>query len=194
MRRCVPSDAGTARPSASQTPRREPNPFWRFSLQVYRRPGVEAALLALQDRCGTDTNLLLYACWLASGGRTLDQRSLRRTMAAVARWQAEAVQPLRRARRAVKAAGAELPSGWAAELRQRLGRLELDLEYLEQHILFVLSQQLPPPRRPQDPRTAAQANIKRYLGLLGLESDGAAWADVTGLLDACQLPPRLPRR
>mgnify|MGYP001460985468 CR=1 FL=1 len=47
----------------SERPRREPNGFWRFSLTVYRRPGVEAALLALQERCGSDTNLLLYACW-----------------------------------------------------------------------------------------------------------------------------------
>ena len=172
----------------SERPRREPNGFWRFSLTVYRRPGVEAALLALQERCGSDTNLLLYACWLASRGQALDQRRWRQTMTAVARWQAEAIQPLRRARRAVKAAGADLPPGWAAELRQRLGRLELDLEYLEQHTLFTLAQQLPPPRRALAPRAAAVASITRYLELLGLGADGAAdrvdGAELGCLLDA----------
>ena len=168
----------------SERPRREPNAFWRYSLAVYRRPGVEAALLALQDRCGSDTNLLLYACWLASRGQALDQRRWRQTMAAVAHFQVEAIQPLRRARRAVKAAGAELPSGWAAELRQRLGRLELDLEYLEQHTLFTLAQQLPPPRRALAPRAAAVASITRYLGLLGLAGEVAAGAELSCLLDA----------
>ena len=168
----------------SERPRREPNAFWRYSLAVYRRPGVEAALLALQDRCGSDTNLLLYACWLASRGQALDQRRWRQTMAAVAHFQVEAIQPLRRARRAVKAAGAELPSGWAAELRQRLGRLELDLEYLEQHTLFTLAQQLPPPRRALAPRAAAIASLKRYFGLLDAAPEVADCAELTPLLAA----------
>ena len=100
----------------SERAQREPNALWRYSLAVYRRPGVEAALLSLQERFGTDTNLLLYACWLALRGQALDQRQWRQAMAAVAQWQAEAIQPLRRARRAAKAAAAGLPPGWAAQL------------------------------------------------------------------------------
>jgi uncharacterized protein (TIGR02444 family) len=34
--------------------------FWRFSLALYARPGVAAALLGLQDRAGRDVNLVLY--------------------------------------------------------------------------------------------------------------------------------------
>ena len=191
---CVPFDPATPEPCAPKRVRRESNAFWRFSLTVYRLPGVEAALLALQDRCGTDTNLLLYCCWLASVGRSPDRRSLRRAMAAVARWQAEAIQPMRRARRTVKATGAELPPGWAADLRQRLGRLELDLEYLEQHTLFGLAQQLPPSHRTLASRAAAQASITRYLGLLGLAPEAAVRAELTCLLDACRLQPGLQRR
>lgn len=168
----------------SERPRREPNPFWRYSLAVYSRPGVEAALLALQQRCGTDTNLLLYACWLASRGQAPDQRRWRQAMAAVARWQAEAIQPLRRARHAVKAAAPGLPSGWGTELRQRLGRVELDLEYLEQHTLFTLAQQLPPPRRALAPRAAARASLGRYFGLLGLDAALLDGAELRCLLDA----------
>ena len=98
------------------------------------------------------------------------------------------MQPLRRARRAVKAAAAELPPGWAADLRQRLGRLELDLEYLEQHMLFGLAQQLPPSRRSLAPRVAAQASITRYLALLGLASEAATCAELGCLLDAALIP------
>ena len=50
--------------------------FWAFSLEVYGRPGVAPACLALQDRHGLDVNLLLFCCWAASQGVTLDQRTL----------------------------------------------------------------------------------------------------------------------
>lgn len=168
----------------SERPQREPNPFWRYSLALYRRAGVEAALLALQQRCGTDTNLLLYACWLASRGQALDQRRWRQAMAAVAPWQAEAIQPLRRARHALEAAAPGLPPGWGAELRQRLARVELDLEYLEQHTLFTLAQQLRPPRRALAPRAAARASLGRYFGLLGLDAALLDGAELRCLLDA----------
>jgi uncharacterized protein (TIGR02444 family) len=40
--------------------------FWRFSLALYSRPGVAAALLELQDRAGANVNLVLYALWLGA--------------------------------------------------------------------------------------------------------------------------------
>lgn len=173
------------RAPAAGRPHLAPHAFWRHSLRVYRLPGVEAALLAMQDEWGTDTNMLLYCCWLADAGRALDRRHLRRAMSAVARWQAEVIQPLRRARRAVKAGAAALPPEWAADLRRRLGRLELDLEYLEQCSLLELSRQLPPPRRPQPQRAAAQASIARYLDLLALPEEAAISSHVTIVLEAC---------
>ena len=41
--------------------------FWTFSLEFYRRKGVERALLQLQETAGADVNLLL-ALWRASLG------------------------------------------------------------------------------------------------------------------------------
>ena len=146
-------------------------------------------MLALQDQWGTDTNVLLYCCWLAGAGRALDKRQLRRAMAAMASWQAEVIQPVRRVRRAVKAAAAALPPEWGADLRRRIGRLELDLEYLEQRSLYDLAQQLPPARA-LPPRAAAQASIARYLALLALPAEVATSAPVGTLLDACWPPPR----
>jgi uncharacterized protein (TIGR02444 family) len=165
--------------------RHEANAFWRFSLRSYRLPGVEVALLALQEEAGTDTNLLLWCCWQASLGRALDRRTLKRAMAAVARWQADVIAPLRRARRSLKAAPQGLPDGFAADLRQRIGAAELDMEYAEQRVLFELARALPPVARPTAPRKAAQTGVARYLDLLGTVATPAIVRRLDTLIDAC---------
>ncbi len=168
---------------------REPNAFWRYSLHAYRLPGVEAACLALQDGWATDTNLLLYCCWLGSTGRPLDKRFLRRAMAAVARLQAEIIQPLRQVRRALKTMSTDLPEGSAPDLRKRIAAVELDLEFLEQCALFHQAQNLPPLARRRPPRVAAQASIERYLALLQVPPGTRARQHAETLLDACFATP-----
>ena len=165
--------------------RHEPNPFWRFSLRAYRLPGVEDALLRLQDEAGTDTNILLWCCWLASLGRSLDTRTLRRARAATARWQSEVIVALRLARRSLKRAPQGLPDGWAADLRRRIGAVELDMEYAEQRALFALTQALAPPARASAPRDAARASIERYLDLLGAVATPASARRVDTIICAC---------
>ena len=165
--------------------RHEPHPFWRFSLRTYRLPGVEPALLALQDDAGTDTNLLLWCTWLAARGRALDKRALRQAMATVARWQSDVILPLRHARRALKSAPQGLPDGWADDLRRRIGVVELDMEYAEQRALFVLAQALPAVEPAAPSREAAQASIARYLDLLGAVVTPAIERSVGVVLDAC---------
>jgi uncharacterized protein (TIGR02444 family) len=174
--------------------RRVPNSFWRWSLRIYRLPGVESALLALQDGAGTDTNLLLWCCWQAGEGRALDRRTLRRSMAATARWQSEVIVPLRRARRALGRAPQGLPDGWAGELRKRIGAVELDMEYAEQRALFELALSLPPLVRTLAPRDAALASIARYLGLLGAEVAPAVQRLVEVVIDACWPAPNAALR
>lgn len=169
--------------------RRESNAFWRFSLHAYRLPGVEAACLGLQDGWATDTNLLLYCCWLGSTGRTLDKRGLRRAMAAVARLQDEVIRPLRQVRRILKAMSADLPEEWAPDLRKRIGAVELDLEYLEQCLLAQQAQALAPPARRLPLRAAAQANLARYLALLKVPPGTLAQQCTETLVEACFPPP-----
>jgi uncharacterized protein (TIGR02444 family) len=168
---------------------RAPNALWRYSLHAYRLPGVEAACLALQDGWATDTNLLLLCCWMGSTGRALDKRGLRRAMATVARLQAEAILPLRQVRRALKAAPPGLPLEWGAELRQRIGAVELDLEYLEQAALFQQAQTLSPAAGPLPHRAAARASIGRYLALLAVPPRAIEQRHIETLLDACFPPP-----
>jgi uncharacterized protein (TIGR02444 family) len=150
--------------------RREPFAFWCFSLRTYRQPGVADACLALQDECGADVNLLLYCCWLGSARRRLDAKSARSAIAAVARWQDEIVQPLRRARRAIR----KDPAGEVAEaallLRRKIAAAELDAEYLEQRLLAAEAKRATvAAATAMPPKRIAAANLEDYLAALGVQ-------------------------
>jgi uncharacterized protein (TIGR02444 family) len=116
------------------------NPFWDYSVELYRRPGVEAACLELQRRHGLDVNLVLLCCWQASRGGRLDQALLSRANEVVASWQAEVVRPLRALRRRLKARLAdpepgsvvELWPGLASAIREQALALEIAGEHLTQ--------------------------------------------------------------
>jgi uncharacterized protein (TIGR02444 family) len=47
---------------------RQGSPFWRFSLRLYRAPGVGDACIVLQEETGVDVNLLLFLLWQAKSG------------------------------------------------------------------------------------------------------------------------------
>jgi uncharacterized protein (TIGR02444 family) len=130
--------------------------FWRFSLALYVRPGVAAALLALQDRAGHDVNLILYGLWLgAVRGQRCDTVGLDAAQAAIAPLNAAVVTPLRQLRRQLKgAAGPDL-----AALRRRLARLELEAERRVQYRLAMLAATASPARADGDGLAAAEANL-----------------------------------
>lgn len=165
--------------------RRTSHPLWRFSLRVYRREGVEQACLGLQSACGADVNLLLLCCWMGIRRKTLGEPFLRRVMAAVSRWQSEVVQPLRRARRALKQAGIGAPRAWRVHLREPVSRLELEAEYVEQRVLARLAALAPPRPRSATAEQAVSANLENYLGLLGTPIGVAAKRRLQTLRSAC---------
>lgn len=100
-----------------------PSALWDYALALYAAPGVEAACLALQDRCGADVNLVLFACWVGAGGRQVDAERLAEARDEALAWQTELVGPLRAARRGLKQ---RLP-GLAAPVRARLEVVRTDL-------------------------------------------------------------------
>ena len=105
------------------------NPLWTFSVQVYDRPGVKEACLALQDEAGADVNLLMFFCWLAQSGRgRLTRAEVQKAMAIVAVWRVQVLTPLRRVRRRLKAGGRSDEAG----LREKLLAVELAAEKIEQ--------------------------------------------------------------
>jgi uncharacterized protein (TIGR02444 family) len=144
------------------------NPFWEYSLELYARPGVEAACLELQRRHGLDVNLVLLCCWQASRGVELDAAALREAHDAVASWQAEVVRLLRALRQRLKArlvdpeprSVVERWPGLAAGIRERALALEIDGERLAQLGLQRAVEGLSP-SAPPGPALAC-VNLRRY--------------------------------
>jgi len=174
---------------------RKANPFWRWSLRVYRAPGVQEACLALQDRCGADVNLLLFCGWVGLAGRALDQRLLRQATACVGRWQAEVVAPLRAVRRTLKHGASTGPTAEPAlALRRRIAALELEAESVEQALLFELACGWPAPARPKRPPVAVAAGLERYLaGLPGAPQPPDPRHLATLVEACCATPAARPR-
>lgn len=144
------------------------NPFWDYAVDLYRRPGVEAACLDLQARHGLDVNLALLCCWLGVRGVMADEASLARIAAAAEAWQEAFVRPLRAVRSRLKADLADPRSGSIAArwpeltsgLRRRVLALEIDGERLEQLLLAELAADL---RSAAPPGIElAGANLQRY--------------------------------
>jgi len=159
-------------------------PLWNFSVSVYRREGVAAACLSLQERRDADVNLLLYCCWLgAEGCRTLDADRLRRASAEVERWHREVVRSLRAVRKRLKANPEPASGEQAARLRRSIGAVELEAERIEQ----ILLQRLPmPPGRDNatldDRISCGSDNAHRYLGSLGSDLNDLDISDLRALL------------
>lgn len=105
------------------------NPLWKYACQVYSQPGVEAALLELQDEHRADINLILQALWLASEGQAW-------TTACIPidyyKWMEEHVLPLRQMRRSMKV-------DWPKQegFRQQVKKLELKAEQYALGLLFA---------------------------------------------------------
>ncbi len=114
------------------------NPLWEFSIWVYELPGVQKALLALQDRMGADVNMVLFCVWLAyrgSNGNDLAQ-NLSEALKLSRDWQTAMVHPVRKCRDNLKVLldgdGFTGPTRTATEaLRERIKAAELDLEALQ---------------------------------------------------------------
>lgn len=145
--------------------RQTENPFWRFSLETYAKPGVAPACLALQDQSDLDVNLLLFCCWAARCGRALSQGDLERLEQVSSPWRRNVVVPLRELRRWLKSRETEAQ---VASFRAGIKRQELEAERLQQvelHAALTLSQTDEPGRWLE----LAAANLKSYLD--GVTSD-----------------------
>ncbi len=153
------------------------SPFWDFSLELYRRPGVAEACLALQERHGLDVNLLLFCCWAGRHGRALSAADIAGLVAVAGDWQGQVVRPLREVRcwlRDRRAAFDELAEALRAEIKAR----ELDAEHIE-HLL--LDRALP--ISPAAPSAAAAAgNLGAYMESIGAARAAADAVDLATLL------------
>jgi uncharacterized protein (TIGR02444 family) len=154
------------------------SPFWRFSLQFYRLPGVADACIALQDEAGVDVNLLLFLLWNARMGRVLSRADVEALESRVAQWREGVVIPLRDVRRQLKSPPALVDKGAAEALRTRIKQAELEAERLQQEGLFALAQSSPLGQPALSPEEAARDNVLAYQAMKGVTFPPAALGTV----------------
>ena len=154
------SKAGASQGRASKAGASQGRAFWRFSLLFYALPGVSPALIALQDRDGTDVNLALFALWLGASGRgRLTPVGLAAAERSVATIRAEIVVPLRRVRRRLRTE----PAADLQSLRARVQAVELAAERTAQLRLAAVAG--PVVERRSSHRIAdGEANLALLLG------------------------------
>lgn len=145
------------------------NPFWNFSLGIYRSPQVQKACLELQDGCGVDVNIMLFMLYLASCGRQLTAADVGRLLSVIDPWKASVVVPLRTARRALKEPPAQFDAKGSDALRQSIKTAELEAERLQQDALYHAFGPKAWPQAPVAPQLAANANLGSYGHALGRE-------------------------
>ncbi|MDE0335972.1 MAG: TIGR02444 family protein [Defluviicoccus sp.] len=112
------------------------HPFWDFSLRVYGSAGVPEACLVLQERHGIDVNVLLYLCWLGASGRgAVDDAEVARVRGTVDAWHRDVVRAVRAVRQRLKGGFGGAPVDLSEPIRRRIGKIEVDLEHVEQLML-----------------------------------------------------------
>jgi len=142
------------------------NPFWTYSLRLYRKAGVAPACLALQDRAGVNVNLLLFCLWAGREGRTLQGTPLNQALAVTRHW-AAIIGPLRQSRRVLK----PIPAADAQRLRARVLQVELEAERLVQDRLHALRLS----SAAGEGVTLAADNLGRYFRRAGIRLAGRDW-------------------
>lgn len=99
--------------------------LWNFALNLYARPGVEAACLQWQEH-GGDVCLLLCAAWLNTRAVAPSEQRVQALREVADAWQNDVVKPLRSLRQQWRKAAAEDPQ--LTSLREKVKGLELEAE------------------------------------------------------------------
>lgn len=144
--------------------------IWDWVLDVYARPGVPAATLALQDAYGQNTPYLLWAVH----ARADDLALLARAAAAARSWDSTALTALRGVRRGLKPALPPFPETAREALRESVKALELASERLLMETLDSMS--------PRNGKADALAALTQASRAWGLPVPDAALADLAAAL------------
>jgi uncharacterized protein (TIGR02444 family) len=146
--------------------------LWEFSNTVYHRPGVEAALLTLQQRVGVDVNMLLLCCWAARHRhQRIDAAGMGELVGKASSWQGEVVRPLRRLRQRLKGGFEGVPRIETQTLREKVLALELEAEHVEQDYLAAELPRRAASLSAEQIRAGAVDNSVNYFRVLNVELD-----------------------
>jgi len=102
--------------------------LWDFAVTIHAEPGVDAALLDLQDNHGQCVSYLLWAVWTARTGRPVGQAALASAAGLAQAWEAEVAGPLRAARRNLKRPWPPMADGRRERLRSKVKAVEMAAE------------------------------------------------------------------
>lgn len=155
------------------------SPLWRFSLAVYRGPGVQEECLAVQERHGVDVNLLMLVAYVgAIEGAVLSASDIADALEASGAWHGNVVKTLRQVRRTLKPQGAgQEPLARVVEtLRTKVKGAELEAEQIEQAMMWTWLRARAGQMRRREPRQALAANVFALLvrcGATGVQADPA---------------------
>jgi uncharacterized protein (TIGR02444 family) len=138
------------------------SPFWRFSLQFYRLPGVAEACIKLQEEAGADVNLLLFLLWHGAHGRRIEAAEIARLEQKIAGWRDLTVIPLRAVRRALKSPPGLVEPGTTEAFRTRIKAVELEAERLQQEAMYDLVRASLLGETAPSVAEAARANVAAY--------------------------------
>lgn len=134
--------------------------LWQFTLAAYKREGVPATCLALQDGYGLDVNVLFLCLFAGARGHELPTHEFALIDDIVAPWKEGVIHPLRSVRRLLKA---RIPS--SPELVETLYRNVLTSEIkAEEHEHYLIATTLRIPAGAADDVVTA-VNLVRYLRL-----------------------------
>ena len=149
---------------------------WDWAVAAYARPGVEEALLGLQDRHEQSVCLLLFAAWAADEGRAVSADDLEAAVDTARVYETTVLGPLRAIRRTLKAPVPDLDDPARLAIREQVKALELDAERRLIGALGPLASEAKGP-----PRSIAD----------GLVEAARAWARATPRAELVSLAARL---
>ncbi len=148
------------------------NPFWTWSLRLYRRPNVAASCVGLQDRAGIEVNLLLFCLWSGSRRVSVSGATMSSALRVSREWSAAVVRPLRDVRRSLK--GPAQSSATLQSFRRRVAALELEAEHLQQDTLAGLLRN--GTETDGEPAMIAADNLALYFRRAGIRLAPRDWA------------------
>lgn len=166
------------------------HPLWDFSLEMYGSAEVAPACLALQERYRIDVNFLLFCLWLGHAGYgDVGAAEIARLHGAVEVWHGEVVRHLRTVRKRLKQPLAAEDRTLALSLRQRIQKIEIDAEHIEQLMLGAALPRAGPGNAGGNGLPAARANLQGYFALIGAVLDEEGRKNLETILAAAFAGP-----
>ena len=102
---------------------------WAFAVAAWRRPGVEAICLELQDDHGQSPALLLWRAWTLEENRGAGREILAKAVQIARAWEDDVVGDLRALRRRLAKPSAALAEAGREAVRRRVLEAELEAEH-----------------------------------------------------------------